>query len=53
MRSRLVVWVSLEFVAILLKKRMLPGKGWVGAHPHRSGGRRWDGGLMDRKPGKG
>lgn len=26
----MVVWVSLEFVTILLKKRMSPGKGWVG-----------------------
>lgn len=30
----MVVWVSLEFVAILLKKRMSPGKGWVGGWGH-------------------
>lgn len=35
----MVVWVSLEFVAILLKKRMSPGKGWVGGGtPSEKGG---------------
>lgn len=47
----MVVWVSLEFVAILLKKRMSPGKGWV--NTLIEGGRRWDRGLMDRRRGKG